>query len=359
MRKILSVLIPLFLLALPTSSLAHNIAMLDVDQATSSTILIRQVESHLEMWGVNSSNYFQIQGSGNTLNIDMQSEDSGCCNYITGGWTTNSNSSLTILLDGDGSDHLLQFDYDYTGSSNYHHVDVAITGAGHTNKLYLDDQDVDHSNTSYVLDITGSGGSNTVYATIGGTQQAVKVDINGGSNNVSTWTQGIGDLATGRTSLYTSEDAATYTIWLKITGSSNNVKVLARDTSKTKITLSGTGNHTISEYNDNDDWLINQNGGIIDLTIAGTSNNRIGYTGSGTGNTATISLTASNQASASVDLDQSGGSNSFTLTVTGSSIHQYTPKFTQTGGYTYCATVNLDNLSSSNSSTTTNASGGC
>ena len=187
----------------------------------------------------------------------------------------------------------------------------------------------------------------------------MKVDINGGSNNVSTWTQGIGDLATGRTSLYTSEDAATYTIWLKITGSSNNVKVLARDTSKTKITLSGTGNHTISEYNDNDDWLINQNGGIIDLTIAGTSNNRIGYTGSGTGNTATISLTASNQASASVDLDQSGGSNSFTLTVTGSSIHQYTPKFTQTGGYTYCATVNLDNLSSSNSSTTTNASGGC
>ena len=77
MRKILSVLIPLFLLALPTSSLAHKIAMLDVDQATSSTILIRQVESHLEMWGVNSSNYFQIQGRGNTLNIEMQSEESG------------------------------------------------------------------------------------------------------------------------------------------------------------------------------------------------------------------------------------------------------------------------------------------
>ena len=166
-------------------------------------------------------------------------------------------------------------------------------------------------------------------------------------------------MATGRTELYSSNDAATYAIWVAVTGSNNTIRAKSVGTSKTKITLSGTGNHTISEYNDNDDWLLNQDGGIIDLTIAGTSNNRIGYSGSGSGNTATISLTASNQTGASVDLQQTGGDNAFTLTVTGSSIHQYTPKFTQTGGYTYCATVNLDNLSSSNSTTTTNASGGC
>ena len=311
------------------------------------------------MWGVNSSNYFQIQGSGNTINIDMQSEDSGCCNYITGGWTTNSNSSLTILLDGDGSDHLLQFDYDYTGTSNYHHVDVAITGAGHTNKLYLDDQDVDHSNTSYELDITGSGGSNTVYATIGGTQQAVKVDINGGSNNVSTWTQGIGDLATGRTSLYTSEDAATYTIWLKITGSSNNVKVLARDTSKTKITLSGTGNHKISNYGSPNDWLINNDGGVIDLTIAGSTNNRIGYSGSGSGNTVEIDLNGSCDGGCDVDLWQVNGGNRFEITVTGSTDYMWSPAYIQNGDQSYCATVNLSNLTSGDTSTTNNASGGC
>ena len=333
--------------------------MLDVDQATSSTILIRQVESHLEMWGVNSSNYFQIQGSDNTINIDMQSTDSGCCNYVTGGFISNSNSSLTIKLSDHGSDHLVNLDYDYSGTSNYHHVDVDISGSGHTNKVYIDDSDVDHSNTSLEIDIKGSGGSNTVYATVGGTQAAQKIYIDGGSNTVYSFHSGIGDLATGRTALYESTDSATYTNWIYITGSSNTVRAKSIDTSKTKITISGTGNHKISGYTDVNGWLLNTNGGIIDLTIAGTSNNRIGYTGSGSGNTATISLTANNQAGASVDLLQSGGSNSFTLTVTGSSIHQYTPKFTQTGGYTYCATVNLDNLSSSNSSTTTNASGGC
>ena len=59
------------------------------------------------------------------------------------------------------------------------------------------------------------------------------------------------------------------------------------------------------------------------------------------------------------DPETSGGSNAFTLTVTGTTIHQYQPKFTQTGSYEYCATVNLNNLSASDTSTTTNASGGC
>ena len=354
MKKLLLILI----LLLPATSYAHNLGWFDADQLTGSTVLIRQVEGHSEFYGSGSGIYFPIEGDSNTINIDMQSTDSGCCNYITGGWESNSNSSLTIKLADGGSDHLVNLDYDYTGTSNYHHVNADISGTSHTNKIWIDDGDVDHSNTSLEIDILG-GASNKVYATIGGTQQAVKVDINGGSNLVYVWSQGAGDLATSRTELYSSSDAATYTIWLKITGTSNTVRAKSIDTSKTKITISGTGNHKISGYTDVNGWLINTNGGIIDLTIAGTSNNRIGYTGSGSGNTATISLTASNQTGASVDLLQSGGSNSFTLTVTGSSIHQYTPKFTQTGGYTYCATVDLDNLSSSNSTTTTNASGGC
>ena len=354
MKKLLLILI----LLLPATSYAHNLGWFDADQLTGSTVLIRQVEGHSEFYGSGSGIYFPIEGDSNTINIDMQSTDSGCCNYITGGWESNSNSSLTIKLADGGSDHIVNLDYDYTGSSNYHHVDIDISGTGHTNKVYIDDGDVDHSNTSLEIDILG-GASNTVYATIGGTQQAVKVDINGGSNLVYVWSQGVGDLATGRTELYSSSDAATYTIWLKITGTSNTVRAKSLDTSKTKITISGTGNHTISEYNDNDDWLINQNGGVIDLTIGGTSNNRIGYSGSGSGNTATITLNGNGQTSLTVDLDQSGGSNSFTLTVTGTTIHQYQPKFTQTGSYEYCATVNLNNLSASDTSTITNASGGC
>ena len=354
MKKLLLILI----LLLPATSYAHNLGWFDADQLTGSTVLIRQVGGHSEFYGSGSGIYFAIEGDSNTINIDMQSTDSGCCNYITGGWESNSNSSLTIKLADGGSDHIVNLDYDYTGSSNYHHVNVDISGTGHTNKVYIDDGDVDHSNTSLEIDILG-GASNTVYATIGGTQQAVKVDINGGSNLVYVWSQGVGDLATGRTELYSSSDAATYTIWLKITGTSNTVRAKSLDTSKTKITISGTGNHTISEYNDNDDWLINQNGGVIDLTIGGTSNNRIGYSGSGSGNTATITLNGNGQTSLTVDLDQSGGSNSFTLTVTGTTIHQYQPKFTQTGSYEYCATVNLNNLSASDTSTTTNASGGC
>ena len=354
MKKLLLILI----LLLPATSYAHNLGWFDADQLTGSTVLIRQVEGHSEFYGSGSGIYFAIEGDSNTISIDMQSTDSGCCNYITGGWESNSNSSLTIKLADGGSDHIVNLDYDYTGSSNYHHVNVDISGTGHTNKVYIDDGDVDHSNTSLEIDILG-GASNTVYATIGGTQQAVKVDINGGSNLVYVWSQGVGDLATGRTELYSSSDAATYTIWLKITGTSNTVRAKSLDTSKTKITISGTGNHTISEYNDNDDWLINQNGGIIDLTIGGTSNNRIGYSGSGSGNTATITLNGNGQTSLTVDLDQSGGSNSFTLTVTGTTIHQYQPNFTQTGSYEYCATVNLNNLSASDTSTTTNASGGC
>ena len=146
---------------------------------------------------------------------------------------------------------------------------------------------------------------------------------------------------------------------MSITGSSNTVRAKSVGTSKTKITLSGTGNHTISEYNDHDDWLLNQDGGVIDLTIGGTSNNRRGYSGSGSGNTATITLNGNGQTSLTVDLEQTGGNNRFELEVTGTTIHTYQPLFTQNGDDSYCATVNLNNLSASNSTTTTNASGGC
>jgi hypothetical protein len=355
MKKLLLALI---LSLLTGNSLAHNLGWFDADQLTGSSVLIRQVEAHSEFYGSGSGIYFAIEGDSNTISIDMQGDNSGCCNYVTGGWKSNSNSSLTILFDDNGVGHRVELDYDYTGTSNYHHMDISFDTSYYYQKLYFDDGDVDHSNTSFELDM-GGGSTNTVYATIAGTQQAVKVNIDGGSNLVYVWTSGTGDLATGRTALYESSDASTYAIWVSVTGNNNTIRAKSVDTSKTKITLSGTGNHTISEYNDNDDWLINQNGGVIDLTIGGTSNNRIGYSGSGSGNTATITLNGNGQTSLTVDLDQSGGSNAFTLTVTGTTIHQYQPKFTQTGSYEYCATVNLNNLSASDTTTTTNASGGC
>ena len=352
MKKILKALIPLLLLVLPTNSFAHNMVYLDADSITSSTVLIRAVEVHNE-FGVGS--YFQL-GSGSNLDIDINlaGDASGCCNYVTGGFNSNSYSSLKIEMD-DGKGNRVQLDYDYSGLSTYHHVDIDLDGAN--NKIYFDDGDVDHSNTSLEIDIEGN--SNTIYPTIAGTQSATKIDIDGNSNTVYAWVSGIGDLATGRTEIWDSNDPATYAIWMSITGSSNTVRAKSVGTSKTKITLSGTGNHTISEYNDHDDWLLNQDGGIIDLTIGGTSNNRIGYSGSGSGNTATIVLNGNGQTSLTVDLEQTGGSNRFELEVTGTTIHTYQPKFTQDGDDSYCSTVNLNNLSASNSTTTTNASGGC
>ena len=354
MRKILSVLIPLFLLALPTSSLAHNILYLDADAiGSNNNITIRQAETHSEM-GVSA--YFDLgTGDGNTIDIDMQGDSSGCCNYITGGFNTNSYSSLTIKMDG-GTGNRVELDYDYTGMSTYHHVDIDIDGS--SNAVYLDDQDVDHSNTSYEIDIDGD--SNKIYPTIAGTQQAIKVYVVGDSNTIYTWTQGIGDLASGRTQLYSSADPATYTLWISVTGSNNSIRARSIGQAKTKITLSGSGNHTISQFTIANGWMINNDGGLVDLTIAGSSNNRIGYSGGDGGNIAIIVLSASNQASASVDLWQVNGNNRFELTVTGSSIHQYTPYWIQTGDQNYCATVNLDNLSASVSGAqSTGNSGGC
>jgi len=90
MKKLLLILI----LLLPATSYAHNLGWFDADQLTGSTVLIRQVAGHSEFYGSGSGIYFAIEGDSNTINIDMQSTDSGCCNYITGGWESNSNSSL-------------------------------------------------------------------------------------------------------------------------------------------------------------------------------------------------------------------------------------------------------------------------
>jgi len=346
-------LILALILLIPTGSFAHNMVYLDADSITSSTVLIRAIEVHNEM-GVSS--YFDL-GSGSNLDIDidLQGESSGCCNRIVGGFNSNSYSSLKIKMDGSATGNRVELDYDYTGLSTYHHLDVDMDGG--SNSLYYDDGDVDHSNSSVEIDIEGS--SNTIYATIAGTQQATKIDIDGGSNLIAAWTSGTGDLATGRTAIWDSNDASTYAIWMSITGTSNTVRAKSVGTSKTKITLSGNGNHTISEYSDTDDWLLNQDGGIIDLTIGGATNNRIGYSGSGSGNTATITVNGSCDGGCQVDLRQTGGSNRFELEVTGSTDYYYRPLFTQDGSDSYCATVALGDLTGHNQTTTTNASGGC
>ena len=346
-------LILALILLIPTGSFAHNMVYLDADSITSSTVLIRAIEVHNEM-GVSS--YFDL-GSGSNLDIDidLQGESSGCCNRIVGGFNSNSYSSLKIKMDGSATGNRVELDYDYTGLSTYHHLDVDMDGG--SNSLYYDDGDVDHSNSSVEIDIEGS--SNTIYATIAGTQQATKIDIDGSSNLIAAWTSGTGDLATGRTAIWDSNDASTYAIWMSITGTSNTVRAKSVGTSKTKITLSGNGNHTISEYSDTDDWLLNQDGGIIDLTIGGATNNRIGYSGSGSGNTATITVNGSCDGGCQVDLRQTGGSNRFELEVTGSTDYYYRPLFTQDGSDSYCATVALGDLSAHNQTTTTNASGGC
>ena len=345
-------LILVLILLIPTGSFAHNMLYLDADSITSSTVLIRSIEVHNEL---GNSGWFDL-GSGSNLDIEMdwQGDSNGCCNTLHGGFNTNAYSSLKIKIDGSHGNRV-EMDYDYTGLSTYHHVDIDIDGA--SNAVYLDDQDVDHSNTSYEIDIDGN--SNKVYPTIGGLQQAIKVAIDGNSNTVYTWTQGTGDLATGRTELYSSNNPATYTTWISITGSNNTIRARTTNTSKTKITISGTGNHKISNYGSANDWLINNDGGVIDLTIAGSTNNRIGYSGSGSGNTVEIDLNGSCDGGCDVDLWQVNGGNRFEITVTGSTDYMWSPAYIQNGDQSYCATVNLSNLTSGDTSTTNNASGGC
>ena len=346
-------LILALILLIPTGSFAHNMLYLDADSITSSTVLIRAIEVHNEM-GVSS--YFDL-GSGSNLDIDidLQGESSGCCNYLHGGFNSNSYSSLKIKMDG-GTGNRAELDYDYTGLSTYHHLDIDIDGSN--NAIYLDDMDSDHSNTSYEIDIDGN--LNTIYSTIGGTQHATKVDITGDSNTIYTWTQYTGDMATSRTELY-SGNANTYAIWISITGSDKKIRARTIDTAKTKITLAGSGDHVIRQYGgDSNSWLYNSDGGIIDLSIDGYSNNEIGYTGSGAGNTVIIDIDGNcTDGGCDVDLWQYGGNNRFEMTVTGSTDYMWSPAFIQSGDNSYCATVNLDNLTSGDTSTINPATGGC
>ena len=324
---------------------------LDADSITSSTVLVRSIEVHNELGNVG---YFDL-GSGSNLDIDIdyQGDSGSCCNYLHGGFNSNSYSSLKILVDG-GTGNRVELDYDYTGLSTYHHLDIAIDGS--SNAIYLDDMDSDHSNTSYEIDIDGD--SNKIYPTIGGTQHATKVAIDGNSNTIYTWTQYTGDLATGRTDLYSSNDAATYAIWISIDGHSNKIRARSIDTAKTKITIDGSSNIIRQYGGDANSWLYNSAGGIIDLSIDGSSN-EIGYTGSGTGNTVIIDLEGSCSGGCDVDLWQTGGDNRFELEVTGSTDYVWSPAFIQNGDDSYCATVNLNNLTSGDTSTTGEATGGC
>ena len=345
MKKLILALI----LLLPATSFAHNILRLDVDSITNSDIFIRQVESHLEMYGTSQTSNFQIVGDNISVNIDMQSTDSGCCNYVKGGFISNSNSSLIIKFSDHGSDHLVNLDYDYSGTSNYHNVDVDISGSGHGNKVYIDDGDVDHSNTSLEIDIKGSGGGNYVYATVGGTQAAQKIYVDGYSNRVYSWHNGTGDLTTGRTSLSTLDSTA-YANYIYMTGHSNYVKVKTIGTSKTKIVIDGNSNY-VTEFEDRDDWMLNT-GGTVNIDINGNSN-FIGYYGIGSSNVLTMDIDTS---SIEYDIYQYGSSNSADITVCGSSIHNFRLDLTQSGSQTFVYVRNLDDMSSSTTNPMTNPS---
>ena len=220
-------LILALILLIPTGSFAHNLLWLDADNITSSTVLIRMIESHSEF--ASSGAYFDL-GSGSDLDIDIDLQSEGsCCSRVVGGFNSNSNSSLKIKIDGSLTNNRVELDYDYTSLSTYHHLDVDIDGG--SNSIYYDDGDVDHSNSSVEIDIEGA--SNTIYATIAGTQQATKIDIDGGSNWVGAWVSGTGDLATGRDAIWDSNDASTYAMWISITGSNNTIRAKSVGTSKT------------------------------------------------------------------------------------------------------------------------------
>ena len=330
-------LIKILLLLLPTSALAHNLAFIDADNVTSTTAIIRMIEAHSEM--ATSGAYFDLgSGSNNTINIDMQGDAGGCCNYITGGFNTNSYSSLTIKFDG-GTGNRAELDYDYTGLSTYHHLDIDIDGS--SNAVYFDDGDADHSNTSLEIDIDGD--SNLVYPTMGGTQQTAKIFIDGDSNTIYSWLHGTGSYATDQTSL-ASLNADQYNSYIYITGNSNYVRSRVKNTSKTRIIVTGNSNK-VTEQNDRDDWLLNGDGTIY-IDVNGDDNligaKIQGYAANGT-SAITIDVDSDDT---TIDVNQHGGGNTATIKVYGSSSYSFDLDLHQSANHTFVMCFNRAHQSS-------------
>ena len=347
MKKLLLILI----LLLPATSYAHNLGWFDADQLTGSTVLIRQVAGHSEFYGSGSGIYFAIEGDSNTISIDMQGDNSGCCNYITGGWESNSNSSLTILMDGSGVGHLIELDYNYTGTSNYHHVDVDINSTGSTNKVYIYDSSPndstgdDHSNTSIEVDIIDSSASNDLYIYKEGIRQTSKIIIDGDSNDVYVWNGGTGTYTTGVTSLASLASTA-YTTYIYLTGNSNYVKSKTWNNSNTSIIITGNSNK-VTDYNDDDDWMLNKDG-IVKIDINGNSNT-LGYYQVGWGGNCTdCSYLTIDIDSDGVDIDvkQHGGGNTATIKVYGSSSYSFDLDVHQSQDHTFIMCFNRAHQSS-------------
>jgi len=335
MKKLILALI---LLLNPIGSLAHNILYLDADGiGSNNTVTWIATEAHSE--SASSGAYFDLgTGSGNTITVDMEGDNNGCCNYITGGFNSNSNSTLDISFDGTGVGHRVELDYDYSGLSTYHHLSVEISENYSLNKLYFDDGDADHSNTSFDLEIKG-GASNLVYATVGGTRQTQKLYVNGGSNTIYSWTFGTGDYATAQTAL-ASLDSGEYNSYIYITGSSNFVKSKVKNDSTTKIIITGD-NNTVAEYTDRDDWLLNGEGTIY-IDVNGDDNNigaKIqGWPAGGYGASAiTLDIDSDDT---TIDVNQHGGGNTATIKVYGSSSYSFDLDVHQSQNHTFIMCFN-------------------
>ena len=347
MKKLLLILI----LLLPATSYAHNLGWFDADQLTGSTVLIRQVEGHSEFYGSGSGIYFAIEGDSNTISIDMQGDNAGCCNYITGGWESNSNSSLTILFDGNSTAHRVELDYNYTGISTYHHVDVDINSTGSTNKVYIYDSSPndstgdDHSNTSIEVDIIDSSASNDLWIYQEGIRQTSKITIDGDSNDVYVWNGGTGTYTTGVTSLASLASTA-YTTYIYLTGNSNYVKSKTWNNSNTSIIITGNSNK-VTDYNDDDDWMLNKDG-IVKIDINGNSNT-LGYYQVGWGGNCTdcsyltIDIDSDN---VDIDVKQHGGGNTATIKVYGSSSYSFDLDVHQSQDHTFIMCFNRAHQSS-------------
>jgi len=318
-------LILALILLIPTGSFAHNMLYLDADSITSSTVLIRSLEVHNEL---GNSGWFDL-GSGSNLDIEMdwQGDSNGCCNTLHGGFNSNAYSSLKIKIDGSHGNRV-EMDYDYTGLSTYHHVDIDIDGA--SNAIYFDDGDADHSNTSLEIDIEGS--SNTIYPTMGGTQQTAKIFIDGDSNMVYSWLFGTGDYTTSVTSL-ASLNADQYNSYIYLTGNSNYVRSKVKNTSKTRIIVAGDSNK-VTEYADRDDWLLNGDGTIY-IDVNGNSNligaKIQGYAANGT-SAITIDVDSDD---VQIDVNQHGGGNTAEIKVYGDSSYDFVLDLHQSANHTF------------------------
>ena len=336
-QKIISKFLVAVVCLLPFTTSAHNLLWGDFDDLTNSTINIKQASPHNEMYGSSSGQDFTI--SGNNVTVDIDQVQTGAISYIKGNFECD-HCSYKGLIEGSNSGSTIQTTYLHT-TSDYHHLDVHITGSGSSNTVVITDAAHDHSNTSVEVDIVG-GSSNVIRNRLYGTRQTMKTYIDGSSNTVRLQIQGAGTYTTGQTSLADYSDISDYNNYLKVTGDSNEVQMTVINGGKSNITIDGDSNKVCKAgASCTDANFMGVLYGTMTIDINGDSN-LIGVYSITTGDQIELDLDGDGH---TVKFHQEGTTNYAGIKIYGEGLYKVTYDLKQRGNDTHNGCINIADLS--------------